>query len=485
MGLWWAMPIALALLFAFGPRHFWPWLGLGVLLHLGLYFWLTNVSWIGWIALSFIAGVFWLLPFYIYKRFFAASGAKSEGYKSPWVGWAEFVFLGALWGSLEGVRSFLGWGWLPLAASQIDCLSVLAWARLGGEGVVAFLLVFGSLLWARGLGGQGGTSVRRELLLFILMVFLGGIAFGSFPSMPQEPLELRLGLVQPNVPMKFARTDKDYLFELETLRDLSNSLRNLRPDVILWPEQATPWPVNTDATMRTWMEGGADYLSTTIVSGVLWQEAPPQGSSISRYYNAVGQVIPGLGGLHPIVYCKRRLVPFGEYVPLAQFGWARSLTPVVASFDSGVYPTRLDVYTRRTILRVLPLVCYEDTFDFLAMPLSLRMEPEIQMLAVFINDGWFGNGAAQQHAAHSVLRAVEWGLPVVRVANGGISGVISPQGKVEWLPEGRSLASIVSVRIEKIATPYSQKPYLWRAGGFWALSICGSGLLLRRFLRKV
>jgi apolipoprotein N-acyltransferase len=47
------------------------------------------------------------------------------------------------------------------------------------------------------------------------------------------------------------------------------------------------------------------------------------------------------------------------------------------------------------------------------------------------NNGWFGeSGAAVQHAAHSVLRAVETRRPVLRVGNGGWSGWIDEFGYV-------------------------------------------------------
>jgi apolipoprotein N-acyltransferase len=53
------------------------------------------------------------------------------------------------------------------------------------------------------------------------------------------------------------------------------------------------------------------------------------------------------------------------------------------------------------------------------------------VLAVLTNNAWFGEGgAAYQHAAHSVLRAVETRRPVIRVGNGGWSGWIDEYGTV-------------------------------------------------------
>ncbi|HAW98516.1 MAG TPA: hypothetical protein DCX67_08285, partial [Opitutae bacterium] len=50
-------------------------------------------------------------------------------------------------------------------------------------------------------------------------------------------------------------------------------------------------------------------------------------------------------------------------------------------------------------------------------------------LFVTTNDAWFGEeGCPYQHAAHSVLRAVENGIPVLRCGNAGWSGWIDPRG---------------------------------------------------------
>jgi apolipoprotein N-acyltransferase len=75
-----------------------------------------------------------------------------------------------------------------------------------------------------------------------------------------------------------------------------------------------------------------------------------------------------------------------------------------------------------------PLICYEDIFPQLARENAIAGS---SILAVLTNNGWFGEGgAAYQHAAHSVLRAVETRRPLIRVGNGGWSGWIDEFGGV-------------------------------------------------------
>ena len=74
------------------------------------------------------------------------------------------------------------------------------------------------------------------------------------------------------------------------------------------------------------------------------------------------------------------------------------------------------------------MICYEDIFPNLARDAVLGGS---DLLFVTTNDAWFGEeGCAIQHAAHSVLRAVESGLNVVRCGNAGWSGWIDPWGRI-------------------------------------------------------
>jgi apolipoprotein N-acyltransferase len=73
-------------------------------------------------------------------------------------------------------------------------------------------------------------------------------------------------------------------------------------------------------------------------------------------------------------------------------------------------------------------VCYEDVFPGLARRTAAA---GADLLFVATNNGWFGEtGAPCQHAAHSVLRAVETRRPVLRVGNGGWSGWIDEYGRI-------------------------------------------------------
>jgi apolipoprotein N-acyltransferase len=75
------------------------------------------------------------------------------------------------------------------------------------------------------------------------------------------------------------------------------------------------------------------------------------------------------------------------------------------------------------------------------------------MIVLITNDSWFSNSAeAEAHASQAVLRAIETGLPVVRVGNSGVTGVVRPDGTANWLSDssGRLIVDERGVMVETV-----------------------------------
>ena len=131
---------------------------------------------------------------------------------------------------------------------------------------------------------------------------------------------------------------------------------------------------------------------------------------------------------------------------------------------------------------VSPLVCYEDTFPKLAAS-GVRMGAEL--LVVVTNNAWFGEGgAAYQHAAHSVLRAVETRRPVLRCGNGGWSGWIDEFGNVRAVLKDRT-GSIYFRGTETLSVyrdiRWTTQQSFYVRHGDWFVAVC-AGLALFGFL---
>ena len=86
------------------------------------------------------------------------------------------------------------------------------------------------------------------------------------------------------------------------------------------------------------------------------------------------------------------------------------------------------------------------------------------------NDGWFGEGAQQfQHAAHSVFRAVENGLPVVRCTNNGLTCRVNKHGFMHDLGVGDADVYGTGFRVVKLRVPVSgsRPPTFYQRHGDW------------------
>ena len=175
-------------------------------------------------------------------------------------------------------------------------------------------------------------------------------------------------------------------------------------------------------------------------------------------------------GLDREWYAKRTLVPFGEYIPFP-FRWLLGLSKLVGpvgNFTKGDFFVPLDLpLSSGRNLSFGPLICYEDIFPNLARD-AVRKGSEI--LFVTTNDAWFGEeGCAEQHAAHSVMRAVEAGLPLLRCGNAGWSGWIDPLGrKREVLEDQDGSIYFQGAGIVEVSTKFNSKTLYSKLGDYFA-----------------
>ena len=125
-------------------------------------------------------------------------------------------------------------------------------------------------------------------------------------------------------------------------------------------------------------------------------------------------------------YNKRKLVPFGEFLPfekfLNNFG-LKKITEGHGSFLRGNKNNNLSIYK----MNILPLICYEVIFTNLIQKSNL----DTNLIINISEDAWFGNSIGpHQHFAKAIFRAIENNTFVVRSANKGISAFINNNGKV-------------------------------------------------------
>ena len=247
---------------------------------------------------------------------------------------------------------------------------------------------------------------------------------------------VKLRIMQPNLQQdaKFNYAAKDAVMA----RYLKLSNRATGPQskgardatVLIWPESAFPFFLTQQPDALAEI---AALLKphTELITGAVRASADSKPGHV-RAYNSVYVIDPD-GSIRGI-YDKVHLVPFGEYLPfeplLEKLG-LQNLTKQVGGFLAGDRRRAMDVPGAP---KMLPLICYEAIFPGQAVPRGERPGWIVNVT----NDGWFGiSSGPYQHFQQARVTAIAEGLPLVRAANTGISGVIDPLGRiVKSLPLG-------------------------------------------------
>ena len=128
-------------------------------------------------------------------------------------------------------------------------------------------------------------------------------------------------------------------------------------------------------------------------------------------------------------YNKRKLVPFGEFLPfefiLNSLG-LKKITTGHVSFSSGKNDSSLEFEYNKKKINILPLICYEIIF-----PDLVEENNEYNFLINISEDAWFGKSIGpHQHFAKAIFRSIESNVFTLRAANMGVSAFISPEGKI-------------------------------------------------------
>jgi apolipoprotein N-acyltransferase len=302
---------------------------------------------------------------------------------------------------------------------------------VGPYGVGGVLLVANGLLFETVASWRRPAGRRALAGLIALAVVV--LAYDAWAW--TRPLDshgrLRVGLVQPNVPIAVKHDDRTLDEQWTTLAELSRQAAREGARLILWPESARPFPVlhrldRPETFAMPEVQALARSLDAAFVVGV--EYARMRGTDDYELFNAALAVDSG-GRLLEQWGAKVYLVPFTEGVPFEGL-----LGPLVkgrggewhwlsGGFTPGPQLPLLDIAGTRVGL----LVCYEQLFPELARRLR-NSGAELQ--AVITNDAWWGRSYFQSFQANALrLRAIENRTAFVRVANTGISGFVDSRGR--------------------------------------------------------
>ncbi len=346
------------------------------------------------------------------------------------------ILIPVLWVSLEYIRSFLftGFPWELIGNSQFNHLHLIQISDILGVYGTSFwvalsnAVIFLVFLCLTGKDWQGAEVTRNlaagAILTFAIIISLvwayGNWRIKAIDRLAAGSPSAIVTVVQGNIDQAIKWDPAFQRVTTEKYINLSQLAKEYKPDLVVWPETATPFYFLDNIELSNMVQKG---IADTGASFLIGSPSFARKDNIIKYYNSAYLIGPDGKPLGK--YDKVHLVPFGEYIPLHNwFPFLGKMVKEVGDF----WPGQKGNVIKWGNYRLGVLICYEIIFPNLSRAL---VNNKADLLINITNDAWYGRtGAPYQHFSMAVFRAVENRRALVRSANTGISGFIDPVGRI-------------------------------------------------------
>ncbi len=361
---------------------------------------------------------------------------------------------------------FNGFPWLLAGYSQMDgpLSSLATWVGVYGVGwfllviICASVVLIDSLFILRKINlsvdpsHQSALKLARNksiLTLLIAISFpLSSYLMQPQPIIHQEKMSLDVALVQPNISQE-KKWKKEYFSEIiDTLYQQTKN--HWDADLIVWPEGAIPAYKHQVKDIFADIERQLKPTKSNLLTGVPVYEREKKVSYVG--FSAIGASSQS--------YYKQVLVPFGEYVPLANL-----LRGVIDFFDlpmsNFIQGSSKQAAMSFVQYDVIPAICYEIAYPNVLQNMLKQADEKSnkpKLIVTVSNDAWFGDSLGPyQHMQMARMRALELGIPLIRSTNDGITAVVNAKGELLESVDRHSQTTLrYSVSLNSYQTLYRQ-----------------------------
>lgn len=401
----------------------------GIVFFSGTVYWVTNSIHVYGHVPLLLASLITLLFSVILALFIAPFGAAVIYVRTTRPG-IVFLAAPALWVTLELARAhlFSGFPWALAGYSQYRMLPVIQVADLAGVYGVSFVIVLVNTAIAELISDRK----RFTPLLTASVVLIAALGYGYHRLNAEAGSSgITVTVVQGNIEQD-KKWDPAYQGEvIATYQRLTRKAIEQKPDLVIWPETATPFYFggNRDNAHRSEdLRRFVRAINTPLLTGSPTYEV--KGGRATALRNSA--FLLDRDGATGSLYHKMHLVPFGEYVPMRKLlFFIKKMVQATddLDFEAGVEHTVTKVrLPPGDAVAIGTVICYEIIFPDLVRRF---VNEGATVMTTVTNDAWFGRtGAPYQHFSMAVLRAVENRVPIARAANTGISGFIDAKGRI-------------------------------------------------------
>ena len=361
-----------------------------------------------------------------------------------------------IWLVVEWLRSWFltGFPWLSLGYSQIQG-PLAGWFPVIGEFGVSGLIVLISTVLAICLAHKEWLPS----LMVVTVLFVSGAVLNQYQWAKPRGETARIAMVQGNIEQALRWTPEQDQPTMDKYKNMTAD--HWHNDVVIWPEAAIPKLEPLAADYINEMDNLAAQTNTGLITGIVNYNFETR----EAYNNLIG-----LGQKHPDAtnkdtkeqghyryfhanrFAKHHLLPIGEFIPLEN--WIRGLAPIfdlpMSSFSRGDYQ---QANLEAKGYHFAPAICFEIAFP---RQISANLYYNTDFIITVSNDAWFGGShGPAQHLEIAQARAKEFGLPVLRATNNGITAFIDHRGHIQSrLPQFEAAVLSDNIQLVKGYTPY-------------------------------
>lgn len=374
------------------------------------------------------------------------------------------LLLASCWVLAENLRSWLftGFPWLSLGYSQTEGL-LAPYAPLIGETGITFVMVFAAASLMLLIDKQWRMALVAAALL------LTSPLLSQFKGWQLQDEKVSVALVQGNIKQELRWAPEQELPTMKKYMQLTKP--HLQQQIIVWPEAAIPQLEPLAQAYLYNLDMQAAENNSAVITGILDYKRNDDA------YN--GMIVVGKSTSTATAgdyiyetknrYQKHHLLPIGEFVPFE--GLLRDIAPFFdlpnSSFARGDWQ---QPNLQANGYQLLAALCFEIAFP---RQIQANFTDETDFLLTVSNDAWFGASIGPlQHMQIAQMRALEFGRPLLRATNNGVTGIVLPDAKLQAvLPQFEDGVLIADVQLAAGRTLYSKT-------GDWLLMLVAGLLLL-------
>ncbi|MBO7431803.1 MAG: apolipoprotein N-acyltransferase [Elusimicrobia bacterium] len=361
------------------------------------------VSAIVWIVLSFYF-VIWVA---VIK--YCSLKIKNNGF-------VMIMFVSSFWIVLEYIRNYF-FGSFPInlvGYSQSTFFPLIQFADVFSIYGISFVIVLINFLLFFWIYNKNKKYLITALIIISLLLVYGFVRINQMSKINYKE-EIKIGVIQPNIEQT-KRWNKMYKKEIVTkIKNIVEYFKEKNMDIVLYPETVLPGYLCREEEIKDFVEYISSFSNLSLIGGM----------DVENYkvYNSI--FIVSEGGKIVDKYKKKHLVVFGEYIPF--HGFFANMFSKLFSNNNLTKEIELKVFNfNRYTLGIN--ICSENYYPYLSRELVLK---GATLLTTHSNDAWCdGLSYPYQHFVLNIFRAIENRKYLVVSANTGISGVITPTGKI-------------------------------------------------------